>query len=63
MDLLTSLSQAVCHGNTDPTEAALHSNNKQGRATENGKCQKVAALMTETPACTCSLTVKGNTPS
>lgn len=62
-DLLTFLSQVVCHGNRDPTDAALNSNNKQGRATENGKCQKATALTTEKQACTCSVTVKGNTPS
>lgn len=62
-DLLTLLSQVACHGNTDPTDAALNSNNKQEKATENGKCQKATALMTETQACTRSLTVKGNTLS
>lgn len=62
-DLLTSLSQVVCRGNTDPTDTALNSNNKQGKATENGKCQKATAVTTETQACTRSLTVKGNTPS
>ena len=62
-DLLTFLSQVVSHGNTDATDAALNSNNKQGRATENGKCQKATALTTEKQACTHSLTVKGNTPS
>lgn len=50
--LLTFLPQAVCHGNTDPTDAALNSNNKQGRATENGKYQKATALTTESQACT-----------
>lgn len=62
-DLPTFLSQVVCHGNTDPTDAALNSNNKQRRATANGKCQKATALTTEMQACTHSLMVKGNTPS
>lgn len=59
---LPSLSQAACHGNTGPANAALNSNSKQGRATENGKCQKATALTATTPACTWSLMVKGNTP-
>lgn len=46
------LSQAMCPGSTDPTDTALSSKEKQGRARENGKCQKAAAVTTKTQAST-----------